>query len=196
MIIKFKSYLNNLNTYLVWPMRWTLPMACNSSPGLSNGSTNITWVASIRFKPFAPKFIGSSNAVTPRDSSCNEFMNQHEFEKWNIFTLNSWRIFSKLWRCKISLLTPFESITSCKTFNITVQWENTNTFTFSSFCFNRLTNLTTASTLVEWFPVIFISSSQSSALFACLSVCNSEISAINCSERHIEQLIYRLTVCN
>ena len=49
---------------LVWPILWTLPIACNSWAGFKIGSTNSTWLASIKFNPFAPEVIGNNNTLT------------------------------------------------------------------------------------------------------------------------------------
>lgn len=52
-------------TYLVWPIRCIRPIACSSSPGLSMGSTKMTWVASVKLRPFEPYWMGSNKHVTP-----------------------------------------------------------------------------------------------------------------------------------
>ena len=49
---------------LVWPILWTLPIACNSWAGFKMGSINSTWLASIKFNPFAPEVIGNNNTLT------------------------------------------------------------------------------------------------------------------------------------
>ena len=48
----------------VWPIRWTLPIAWSSLPGLSIGSMRRTWVASVKLRPLAPDCTGMSSTET------------------------------------------------------------------------------------------------------------------------------------
>ena len=61
--ITASSSLLIITNYFVCPTLWTRPIACNSDPILSEGSTRSTWVASVIFNPLEPDDIGISRTL-------------------------------------------------------------------------------------------------------------------------------------